>query len=150
VPVRQVLGIISCSGQFNSVQHFNTAQYLLTILPVLISWWAGNLFAADLSLLGAEDAANFDDRLKTTPVHTMILRRFLSLGCLWVILASIPLQHPIPDVNCHMQLYFAPVVVAYFVLGIILLSLTRYITLETSWWQARLRKHPDPAPLVCL
>ena len=114
-----------------------TVQYLLTALPVLISWWAGNLFAADLSLLGAEDAANFDDRLKTTPVHTMILRRFLSLGMFVVILASIPLQH-LFQTSMPYAIKLAPVVVAYFVLGIILLSLTRYITLETSWWQARL------------
>jgi len=114
-----------------------TAQYLLTTLPVLILWWAGNLFAADLYLLGAEDAANLDDRLKTIPVHTMILRRFLSLGMFVVILASIPLQN-LFQTSVTYPFRLAPLVVAYFVLGIILLSLTRYITLETSWWQARL------------
>jgi hypothetical protein len=114
-----------------------TIQYLLTILPVLVSWWIGNLFAADLSLLGTEDAAILDDRLKTTPVHIMILRRFLSLGIFIVLLASIFLLN-ISPMSESFTFKPASVVVAYFVLGIILLSLTRYITLETSWWQARL------------
>ena len=105
---------------------------------MLAAWWAGNLFAADLSMLGAEDAPNLDDRFKTTSVRTLILRRFLSLGMFVVILAGIPPQNVL-QTSLPVAASVVPAVIAYFVLGIILLSLTRYITLETTWWQDRLQ-----------
>jgi hypothetical protein len=114
-----------------------TLQFFLTALPVLAAWWAGNLFAADLSLLGTDDPSALDDRFKTTSLRTQVLRRFLSLGMIVVILAGIPAQSVILT-SLPVGASAAPLVIAYFILGILLLSLTRYITLETSWWQARL------------
>jgi Domain of unknown function (DUF4129) len=114
-----------------------STQYLLTVSPVLGAWWAGNLFAADLSMLGAEDASNLDDRFKTTSVRAQILRRFLSLGMFVVILAGIPPQ-TVLETSLPVAPSTIPAVIAYFVLGTILLSLTRYITLETTWWQDKL------------
>ncbi len=112
-------------------------QYFLTFLPVLGAWWAGNLFAADLSLLGTDDAYIMDDRFKKTSVRTQILRRFLSLGMFVVVLAGIPPQNVVTT-SLPVASNAVPAVIAYFVLGTILLSLTRYLTLETTWWQARL------------
>ncbi|MGA2489588.1 MAG: DUF4129 domain-containing protein [Anaerolineales bacterium] len=114
-----------------------TGQYLLTVLAVLASWWSANLFASDLSLLGTEDAATLDDRFKATPLRDVILRRFLRLGIFVIILAGIPLQK-IFQTSLPAVSNIVPVVITYFVLGIILLSLTRYITLETNWSQAKL------------
>jgi hypothetical protein len=114
-----------------------TGQYFLTILPVFASWWAGYLFTADLSILGTEDASILDERFKTTPVRTVILRRFLSLGIFIVLLAAIPAQN-VFKTSIPVASKGVPAAVCYFVLGIILLSLTRYITLETNWLQARL------------
>lgn len=112
-------------------------QFFLTALPVLAAWWTGNLFAADLSMLGTDDAPALDDRFKTIPVRTQILRRFLSLGMIVVILAGVPAQN-VFLISLPAGANAAPTVIAYFVLGIILLSLTRYISLETTWWEARL------------
>jgi hypothetical protein len=114
-----------------------TGQYFLTILPALACWWAGCLFATDLSMLGTEDAAIMDERYKTTPVHTVILQRFLSLGVFVVLLAAIPAQN-IFQTSLPVTSRAIPAVFTYFVLGIILLSLTRYIDLETKWREARL------------
>ncbi len=115
-----------------------TDQYLLTLLPALAAWQAGNLFAADLSLLGTDDNNFPDERLKTAKVRNLIQRRFLRLGILVVFLAAIPsqsaLEIPLPVISNAVS-----EVIAYFVLGIILLSLTRFITLETTWWQAKLQ-----------
>ncbi len=114
-----------------------TGQYLLTLVPVLASWWAGYLFAADLALLGTGDIASQDERFKTTPVRSVILHRFLSLGTIVVILAGIPAQK-VFQTYLPVTSKSASAAVLYFILGIVLLSLTKYITLETSWWQARL------------
>ena len=113
-------------------------NYVLTILPILAAWWAGNVFAADLSLLGLEDPSIIDERFRNKSLRSVILQRFLTLGMLVVILASIPpqtlFQTSLPPVSSR-----APSVVAYFAFGIILVSLTRYVTLETNWLQAKLR-----------
>ncbi len=88
-------------------------------------------------MLGTDDAPALDDRFKTIPVRTQILRRFLSLGMIVVILAGIPAQN-VFLISLPVGANAVPTVIAYFVLGIILLSLTRYISLETTWWEARL------------
>ena len=62
-------------------------------LAVLAAWWAGILFAADLALLGADDDAFPDERLKTATVRALIQRRFLRLGLLVVF----PGSHPRPN-----------------------------------------------------
>ena len=114
-----------------------TGHYLMIVLAVLAAWQAGNLFAADLALLGSDDNNFPDERLKNTTVRTLIQRRFLRLGILVVFLAAIPAQSalllPMPVVSNTV-----PAGIAYFVLGIILLSLTRYITLENTWWQDKI------------
>jgi hypothetical protein len=112
-------------------------QFFLTSLPVLAAWWTGSLFAGDLSMLGMDDASALDERFRIIPVRTQILRRFLSLGMIVVILAGIPAQNVILT-TLPVGAKAAPAVIAYFILGIILLSLTRYISLESTWWQARL------------
>ena len=113
-------------------------HFILTSLTVLAAWWAGNLFAADLAMLGADDEAFPDERLKTATVRTLIQRRFLRLGLLVVFLAAIPAQNvlpmPLPVVSNGV-----PAALAYFVLGVILLSLTRYISLENTWTQDKLK-----------
>jgi Domain of unknown function (DUF4129) len=113
-------------------------HFILTSLAVLAAWWAGNLFAADLALLGADDEGFPDERLKTATVRTLIQRRFLRLGLLVVFLAAIPAQTalvlPLPVASNGV-----PAALVYFVLGIILLSLTRYISLENGWTQDKLK-----------
>jgi hypothetical protein len=111
-----------------------TGQYLLTVLPALATWWAGYLFAKDLSLLGTEDASIMDERFKTTPVHTVILQRFLGLGVFVVMVAAIPAQ-TVVRISLPVVSNSIPAVVSYYILGTILLSLTRYISLETKWWE---------------
>jgi len=115
-----------------------TWHYLLTVLAVLAAWQAGTLFATDLALLGADEDDFLDERLKNTTIRELIQRRFLRLGLLVVVLAAIPTQSvlglPLPVVSNTV-----PAGIAYFVLGIILLSLTRYITLENTWVQEKLK-----------
>jgi hypothetical protein len=55
-----------------------------------------------------------------------------------VLLAGIPPQTVIPT-PLPVTSNSAPAVVAYFIFGLILISLTRYVNLETGWWQARLK-----------
>ncbi len=112
-------------------------HYILTALPVMAAWYAGTLFAADLFLLGSAEAASLDERSKTTPVRDLILRRFLTLGMAVILLAGIPLQRVFPT-SRPAEAAIAPAASAYFVLGIVLLSLTRYASLETTWLEAKL------------
>jgi hypothetical protein len=114
-----------------------TMQVFLTALPVLAAWWTANLFAADLALLGTEEALIQDDRTKTMPVRMLILRRFLTMGMIVVALAGIPPEIVI-ETSLPVVSNAVPAVVAYFAFGICLLSLTRYISLESTWLQARL------------
>jgi hypothetical protein len=114
-----------------------TGRFLLVLVPVLSAWAVSNLFASDLFLLGTEEAIYTDDRNQRTPVRTRILRRFLNLGILVIILAGIPPQNLLPTA-LPVASNSVPAVVIFFVLGLILVSLTRYINLETNWWQAKL------------
>jgi len=121
-------------------------HFILTSLTVLAAWWVGNLFAADLALLGADDDAFPDERLKTATVRTLIQRRFLRLGLLVVFLAAIPAQ----TAWCCLPVASngVPAALVYFVLGIVLL-----ISPATLAWkrldagQAE-SAHPDPPALV--
>jgi hypothetical protein len=114
-----------------------TSDYLLTILPIFATWQASNLFANDLFLLGTDDTAYLDERAKTTPVRNLILRRYLNLGMFVVILAGIPPQDAFPTDRPIASNNAVPAIVMYFVLGLILLSLVRYASLETTWRQAK-------------
>ena len=119
--------------------HFLTLNYVLTTLSVLASWWAGNLFATDTALLGAEESKLEDDeRLKTNTVHALIQKRFLRLGILVVLLAAIPAQNEL-NMPRPVLTNSIPAGVAYFVLGTILLSLSRYASLENVWQQEKLK-----------
>jgi hypothetical protein len=113
-------------------------NYFLAVLPVLATWLIGNRFAVDLFRLSTEDDIPLDEHSQDSPMRSRILRRFLNLGMVVIILAGIPPQVAIAT-PLPVTANVVPAVVAYFVLGIILLSLTRYISLETSWWQARLQ-----------
>lgn len=112
-------------------------RFFFVFLPVLASWWIGNLFAYDLSLLGKEDVAALDERLTSTPLRKLILRRFFGLGMFAVLLAGIPAQSAL-QISLPVTSNGIPAVLALFILGIILISLTRYITLETNWRQEKL------------
>jgi hypothetical protein len=118
--------------------HIFTRNFILAVLPVLVAWQVGNLFAADLFQLGTDGITSLGENNHDTPIRSRILRRFLNLGMLVIILAGIPPQVAILTPQ-PVATDFVPAVVTYFVLGIILLSLTRYISLETTWWQARLQ-----------
>ena len=115
-----------------------TLHYVLTVLAVMAAWQTGSLFAADLTLLGSDDAAFPDERLKTATLRTLIQRRFLRLGLLVVFLAAIPAQNALL-LPRPVSSNSVPAALAYFVLGILLLSLTRYISLENGWWQDKLK-----------
>jgi hypothetical protein len=119
------------------------ARYLLSILLVFVIWQISNLFNFDLSLLGTFESSLLDERVKTTPVRDLILRRFLNLGMFVVLLAGIPSQVVIPSPQPVVSNNAVPAVIAYFVLGIILLSLTRYTGLVTGWKQAKVAIPPQ-------
>lgn len=112
-------------------------HFLLTIIPVLTSWYLGYLFVSDLYLLGVDDPAQLDERPKETPVRLLIVKRFLKVGMFVVVLASIPPQE-IFQTKLPPSSNFIPAVLVYFVFGIILLSLTRYASLETTWKKSKL------------
>jgi hypothetical protein len=114
-----------------------TSNYLITILPIFATWQASNLFANDLFLLGTDDNTYLDERTKTTPLRNLILRRYLNLGMFVVILAGIPPQDVLLTTRPVAPNEAVPAVVMYFVLGLILLSLVRYASLETTWRQAK-------------
>jgi len=116
---------------------FNTSM-LLTILPVAVIWGVSNLFDNDLMLMGTFESYLTEEGVKTTTVRNLILRRFLNVGMFLVALAGIPPQSVIPG-PLPVTSNAAPAVVMYFVLGIILLSLTRYSYLSTLWRQAKVK-----------
>ncbi len=114
------------------------SRYLLTVIPVLIAWYIGYLFATDLYLLGSDDPTQLDDRSKVTPLRLLILKRFLNVGMFVIVLAAIPPQEIIPT-TLPAPSNAVPAVLAYFVFGVMLLSLTRYTSLESTWRQSRLQ-----------
>ena len=112
-------------------------HFWLTLAPVFLIWEVSNLFDNDLVLLGTVESFLLDERVKLTPVRDLIVRRFLNVGMLVVVLAGIPRQVAIPSTQPVPANSGIPAVVMYFVFGIILLSLTRYTSLVTTWRQAR-------------
>jgi hypothetical protein len=113
------------------------ARFLMTIIPVFTAWYLGSLFITDLSLLGIDDPAQMDDRPKEFPVRLLIVKRFLKVGMFVIVLAAIPPQE-IFQLNTAAASNAVPAVLVYFVLGTILLSLTRYASFETAWKRDKL------------
>lgn len=121
----------------NFPANFLTLRYILAALPVLVVWQVSNIFAGDLFLLGEIEVAYLDERTKTTPVRDLILRHFLNLGMAVVLLAGIPPQVVI-QINLTIPVEnVVPEVITYFILGMILLSLTRYTSLVANWHQSK-------------
>jgi hypothetical protein len=112
-------------------------RLLLAVIPFVVIWWISSSLDNDLSLLGAYETNILkEENIKTTSVRDLLLRRFLNLGLLIVVLAGIPPQVVIPGPQAAVP-NSAPAVVVYFILGIILLSLTRYSYLVSTWRVAR-------------
>ncbi|HTX90221.1 MAG TPA: DUF4129 domain-containing protein [Anaerolineales bacterium] len=124
-----------------------TGAFVLNLVIVFVTWQFSALFSADLYLLELDEAVHFDERVRTTPVRTMVLRRMLYLGMAVLIMAGLMLQ--------NIQLYLnsqpvpanqiVPAVVLFFVIGMALLSLTRYASLQSMWRQAGV-KIPSQIP----
>lgn len=140
-------------GQANFAANFNlwfiqfpenvfNGRFFFTLIPFLAVWMITNWFDNDLFLLGTFETASADTQLKTRPVRNLILRRFLNVGLFIVVLAGIPPQAilAVPQVVASNA---APAAVTYFILGIILLSLTRYSYLSTTWRQSKIETPPE-------
>ena len=110
---------------------FNGA-FFMTLLPVAGIWAIANIFDNDLYLLGNFEEALQEEGIRNISVRNLILRRFLNVGLILVVFAGIPPQTiiagPLPSAPNT-----APAVVMYFILGIVLISLTRYSYLSTHW-----------------
>ncbi len=121
----------------NFPENIFNGPFFLNLVPVLSIWIIANLFDDDLFLLGNLEESIREEGEHTITVRNLILRRFLNVGLLLVVFAGIPPQTVVngprpPDSN------IAPAVVMYFILGIALLSLTRYSYLSTQWRLDRL------------
>ncbi len=114
---------------------FNS-RMLLAVVPVLVIWVVSNFFDNDLTLMANFESYLNEEGQKTTPVRNVILRRFLNVGMFLVALAGIPPQSIITGIQPPTS-NAVPAVVMYFVLGIILLSLTRYGYLSALWRQGK-------------
>ncbi len=121
----------------NFPENIFNKRTLLTIVPVLVIWVASNMFDNDLTLMGNFQTNLEEEGPKATSVRNVLLHRFLNVGIFLVVLAGIPPQSIIPGPQPAAS-NAVPAVVMYFVLGIILLSLTRYGYLSTLWRQAKL------------
>ena len=113
-------------------------RFWLTLALFSVVWGVSYFFDKDLALLGTFETSLLDDRVKLTPVRDLIVRRFLNVGMFVVLLAGIPRQVAIPPPQPAPTNGAIPAVVMYFILGIALLSLTRYASLVTNWRQARI------------
>jgi hypothetical protein len=117
--------------------HLLTGSYLLNILLIFLTWQASTYLARDLYLLELDEAARFDTRVVTTPIRNLILQRFLVLGMVVAFLAGALLQNEAQEDYQALSRQVVPVVVLYFMLGLALVSLTRFANLESIWRQEK-------------
>jgi hypothetical protein len=113
-------------------QNIFNGRLFTALVPLAICWATANLFDSDLTQLGDFESNLQEEGLRTITVRNLILKRFLNVGLFLVIFAGIPPQTlfagPMPATS-----NVIPAVVIYFILGIILLSLTRYAYLSSLW-----------------
>jgi hypothetical protein len=122
---------------------FNS-RFFTALIPFAICWATANLFDTDLTQLGNFETDIQEEGVRSTvTVRNLILKRFLNVGLFIVIFAGIPPQTIVVGPKPASS-NIVPAVVMYFILGIILLSLTRYSYLSSLW---RLDKVQIP-PLI--
>ena len=112
-----------------------TGSFLLNLLLVFLTWRAGTFFATDLYLLELDEAARSDQRVVTTPIRNLVLRRFLVLGLIVAFMAGVLLGNEAPADQAYWARRVVPPVIVFFVLGLGLASLTRLANLESLWRQ---------------
>lgn len=111
-----------------------TGAFLLNVLLAFVVWLTSTLFANDLFLLETEEAVRLDERIQAAPMRDLIVRRFLRLGIVVVFMAGLVLQ---PGAGETPPGGVVPTVVLFFVLGLALVSLTKYVNLYTHWQHDR-------------
>jgi hypothetical protein len=112
-----------------------SGSYVLNLLLVFLTWRASTYFATDLYLLELDEAARTDQRVVTTPIRNLVLRRFLVLGMLVVFMAGTLLGNEPESDQTYWGGKIVPPVVIFFVVGLALVSLTRFANLESLWRQ---------------
>jgi hypothetical protein len=111
-------------------------EFLLNFILVFIVWMFSQLFASDLHLLEIDEAVRFDEQVKTISIRDRVLRRILYLGMGIVVLAGVMLQDVAAGSHPGTSSGIIPFIILFFVLGLALLSLTRFASLQSAWRQA--------------
>jgi hypothetical protein len=111
---------------------FNLRTVLTSSLFFCV-WAIANLFDNDLSLLKSLEDPLLEDKSRQLPLRQVILRRFLNLGMFVLLLAGIPLQKTFQIGLPLASASVVPAVLLFFILGMVLLSLSSYISLTASW-----------------
>ncbi len=115
---------------------FFTGDFLLNLTVVFLVWLFTTSFARDLAALeGDVDLLReVDVPINRSAVHRSILNRVLMLGLLLVLLAAVMRQDRFPDLNpSPASLNDIAFVFIYFLLGLVLLSLTNFASLRATW-----------------
>ena len=111
-------------------------EFLLNLIIIFIVWIFSYLFASDLYLLEIDEAVRFDERVKNTPVRDKVMSRILYLAMGVVLLAGVMLQDVAVDSHPVSPNMIVPFIILFIVLGLALLSLTRFASLQSAWRQA--------------
>lgn len=143
-----IQNVISWSRSFS--ESFFTVNYLFNIILALILWISTTLFSLDL--MKFEDDINYirgnldkdDDQRKSASAS--FRERFLAIGALIVLIGGImrygifSMSGKLPPPETIVVL-----VIAYFLLGMVLLSLAHFANLRASWGYEQYSIHKNMA-----
>lgn len=129
-------------------ESFLTLNFLFNAIITLILWLFTTLFLHDLTKIGDETknigGYPVKEANQSKPASTSLRERFFAIGALIVFLAGIMRQDKfrISDRTTTSETV-VPLVIAYFLLGMILLSLTYFSSLRVSWGYEQFAIHKN-------
>lgn len=113
--------------------YFFTPDYLLNILLIFLVWQISTAFATDLWKLEIYQSRREQEGGGGKTVLRSLLRRYLWVGTVMVVSAALMVQDLLGLHRIPVLPGLFTVVALYFVLGLVLLSLTYFFFLRTEW-----------------
>jgi hypothetical protein len=115
------------------ITYFFTPDYLLNILLIFLVWQVSTAFASDLWKLESYQIRREQEGEGGKAVLRFLLRRYLLVGTGMVVLTTLTAQDLLGQHRIPVIPWLFPVVALYFLLGLVLLSLTYFFFLRTEW-----------------
>ncbi len=120
----------------NFFENFLTKDFIINIILVTLIWVITSFFAQNLAELEGDEMLTHDPDVSVNrqAIHQEIRSRFLKLGLVLIAIAGILRQDRINLINRpQSQPADVSFVIYYFLIGLVLLSLTNLASMRASW-----------------